>query len=51
MTKDKVCINTFIKHIFDENFAEAKADLQSAVSEKLKIRMKDDVQSDNKENQ
>ena len=48
MTKDKVHINNFIKHLFDENYAEAKADLQAVVSEKIKLRMKDEIAKESK---
>lgn len=46
MTKDKVHINNFVKHIFDENFAEAKSEIQTAVAEKIKLRMKEELQKD-----
>lgn len=34
-------LDNFIKHIFEDNFAEAKNDLQKTVIDKLKDRMKD----------
>jgi hypothetical protein len=51
MTKDKYHINRYIKHIFDENYADAKEELQAAVAEKLKFQMKDEIKEDLKENQ
>ena len=40
MPEDKAHLNNFVKNIFDDNYAKAKEDLQSAVVEKLKNRMK-----------
>lgn len=40
MPEDKTHLNEFVKDIFDDNFAKAKEDLQAAVVEKLKNRMK-----------
>lgn len=40
MSNDKKHLNEFIKNIFNDDYAKAKDDLQSAVVEKLKDRMK-----------
>lgn len=44
MAQDKKHLSDFVKNIFEDNFAEAKNDLQSAITEKLKSRMKDQMQ-------
>lgn len=45
-------VSNFIKNVFDDNFALAKSDLETALVEKLKGRMKNEmieqVQADQK---
>jgi|TARA_R110000823_G_scaffold297717_1_gene417931 hypothetical protein len=43
MPSDKQHLNNFVESIFDDNFAKAKDDLQSAVTEKIKTRMKSEM--------
>ena len=44
MTKDKIYVNEFIKNIFDDDFATAKANLQSAINEKIKGKLKGEIE-------
>jgi hypothetical protein len=44
MTQDKIYVNEFIKNIFDDNFAEAKANLQNAINEKIKGKLKGEIE-------
>jgi len=43
MPEDKKHLNDFMKSLFEDNFAKAKDDLQSAIVEKLKGRMKKEM--------
>jgi len=43
MEKDKDHINNFIKCIFEDKFADAKGELQSAILEKIKDKMKTEI--------
>jgi hypothetical protein len=43
MANDKKHLNNFIKNIFSDDYATAKDDLQSAIVEKLKDRMKTEL--------
>ena len=40
---DKAHISNFIKDIFENNYAGAKASLQAAVVEKMKLLMKEQI--------
>lgn len=43
MADAKTYLNNFVKDIFEDNFAQAKDNLQSAIVEKLKNRMKTQI--------
>lgn len=43
MSNDKKHLNNFIKNIFGDDYAKAKDDLQAAVVEKIKSRMKTEI--------
>jgi hypothetical protein len=45
MSKDKTHLNAFIRNIFEDNYAKAKEELQSAVLEKMKDRMAVEIQT------
>ncbi len=48
MPENKSYLNDFVQDIFEDNFAKAKDDLQSAIVEKLKNRMKDEMSASEK---
>jgi hypothetical protein len=43
MSNDKKHISNFVKNIFEGDFATAKNNLQTAVIEKIKDKMKDEI--------
>jgi hypothetical protein len=45
MLNDKKYISNFVKNIFEDDFASAKSNLQSAILEKVKGRMKEEIDS------
>ena len=45
MSKDKQYISNFVKNVFEDDFASAKGNLQSAVIEKIKGKMKEEISS------
>lgn len=45
MTKDTVYVNEFIKNIFDDDFAQAKSNLQAAINEKIKGKLKGEIEN------
>ena len=45
MLEDKKHLDSFVRNVFDDNYAQAKDDLQSAVLEKLKGKMHTELQT------
>lgn len=43
MSKDITYLSSLVKHIFEDDYASAKTDLESAIQEKLKIRMTEEM--------
>ena len=43
MPNDKQYISNFVKNVFEDDFASAKGNLQSAVIEKIKGKMKEEI--------
>jgi len=43
MLNDKKFISNFVKNIFEDDFASAKNNLQAAVIEKIKGKMKEEI--------
>lgn len=43
MSNDKKYISNFVKNVFEDDFASAKSNLQSAVIEKIKGKMKEEI--------
>ena len=46
MTKSQEQIGVFIKNIFEDNYSDAKASLQNAITERIKEKMRDQMNSD-----